>query len=629
MRSAIMPVLLVMFLCMMSSMGLAQLGSTYMSGFDLQRSGVSPYDIEFPPVLAWQHTTSERNPQAPVATPAVGPQTVFVPVGNALLGIDRVTGARKWRLDTGARIFSTPVYHNNTVYVGSDNDELIAVNAATGARSWAIKTGGDVRSSPLVFNNVLYFGSDDRHVYALDINTKQLRWKFQTRGAVRSTPCYYRDKLFVVSADGYLYALNVRTGQQLWNTNIGTRNVFGSPVIERQKVLVAAGDRLLAYDTETGNIRWSFTSAGLIVGSAAIKDRRAYIGSRDGSLYCLDANNGVALWRYPSEGTYEPISSSPSIQGNTIVYRSGARSVLAVDIGPNAGQLVWQYTLPEVKASAQATEAMPGERRGRRGRGPGGMPPGMPGGPEMPPGMPGGFDPGVPGAPGMPGGPGGWDGGRTAPVELKMEDVIDPSPALADNALYILSDDHVVFGFDNTAADNSGPVIREALLDIRGREGYSARYRVIVDRADSFPGRYIEFQEPVPGAPPITLSMVLIDPGSGVDPNSIQVKMDNKAVELTYDMRQGLLWYIYDPRGAAVSLRNGLQNFIVSAADWLGNRTEVQMAFEVDNSLPPPSPPVGAPGTPGMPGEMMPPGFDPGMMPPGFDPGMMPPPPPH
>jgi len=121
----------------------------------------------------------------------------------------------------------------------------------------------------------------------------------------------------------------------------------------------------------------------------------------------------------------------------------------------------------------------------------------------------------------------------------------------------------------------------------------------------------------VPGAPPISVSIVLNDSGCGVDPATIAVKLDDEAAEATYDARQGLLWYVYDPRGAAVAMRNGVRNLMVTCADWLGNTGSAQVAFTVDNSLPQPAPPTNAqPGGPGGPG-----GGEPGMGMPGM-PGM-------
>ena len=93
-----------------------------------------------------------------------------------------------------------------------------------------------------------------------------------------------------------------------------------------------------------------------------------FIGSSDGSLYCLNGGTGRAIWRYPSEGTLAPVTSSPSISGNTVVFRSGPRLLIGLDIRPDVPankRVVWQYTLPAPPASAvpqpqPGAEGMPG-----------------------------------------------------------------------------------------------------------------------------------------------------------------------------------------------------------------------------------------------------------------------------
>ena len=97
--------------------------------------------------------------------------------------------------------------------------------------------------------------------------------------------------------------------------------------------------------------------------------------------------------------------------------------------------------------------------------------------------------------------------------------------------------------------------------------------------------------------------MSVIDTGSGVDPSQLRLELDGQQVETTYDSQQGLLWYIYNPRGAARSLANGVRNFVITATDWLGNEATAQASFTVDNSLEPPGPRVPTPGAGGeMPG---------------------------
>jgi len=515
-----------------------------------------------------------------------------------------------------------------------------------------VRTAGKVRSAPLIVESILYFGGDDGRMYAVDLSNGNILWTFESGGEIRNAPVYYRETIFFSSTNGYLYALGYRDGRQLWNVSLGSEVAFGSPVIERQKVIVPVEDRVVALNTNNGSLAWSFTAFGYITGSPAVKDRKLYLGSYDGSIYCLNAGTGQAEWRYPTSGTLGPVSSAASIHDNVLIVRSGPRLVLGLDITEgvnNENRLVWQYTLPQPPVTSFTAGGIPGmpgmpgggmpgmpglpggaPEAGMPGMGGmpglGGMPgmggPGMPGGaPEA--GMPGGGLPG--GIPGMPG-EGGGIGGVQVP-QVQWEQVCDPAIVLAENGAYLVGDDNVVYGFDCQAADNTGPEVLDAMLDIYGANNASARYRVVVDIADTFPGRYADLVE-VPGAPPVTFSVVLSDSGSGVNPKSINLKLDDAPVQVTIDPKNALLWYIYDPKPTAQSLENGIRSLLLAVSDWSGNETQALMSFTVDNSLPPPAPtggagtmPGGIPGMPGMPPGMMPGG--PAMGPLMGDPGAL------
>lgn len=606
--------LVALCLVAMPSFGQDAVEWTYMAGHDPGHSGVSPDELEVPLVLSWRHTPEIDEAINAVGSAAVGPDMVYFPAGEKLYAVDRVTGASAWELNVGASLYSSPLLHEGTLYFGADNNNLYAADAKTGSRKWQLPTGGKVRSAPLYMSGILYFASEDGRVYALLADDHTLLWQFQTQGPVRGTPCYGRDTIYAASEDGHLYALESRTGQQVWRAQLGAEYVFASPVMERQKVIVSAGNKLMAFDGRRGVRRWTFTAGDLISGRPAVADRRVYVGSHDGVVYCLDSNDGTILWRYPTAGVGKPVKGPLSIAGDTVFARSGDTVVMGLSLSD--GALRWEHKLPEPSVLKQTTPTTTPGGGGEILGGPdAGMMPGDPGaaaGPGPGPGM----DPGV--------GPGGRGdaGQQTQRVEKKFEENVLAGLSLSLGSAYIVASDGVLYGFEQNAADNVPPQISGAVLDVPGRGNVNARFGLVVDDGNAFAGRYADLVE-VPGAPPISLSVSVTDSGSGVDPSKLRLELDGQQVETTYDSQQGLLWYIYNPRGAARSLANGMRNFVITATDWLGNEATAQASFTVDNSLEPPGPRVPTPGAGGeMPGGPEGPGGMPGGMP-----GGVPPPP--
>ncbi|MFP3904355.1 MAG: PQQ-binding-like beta-propeller repeat protein [Armatimonadota bacterium] len=543
---------------------------TYMAGYTPEHSGVSPDEVQLPLSLNWRFSVELDEAFNAVGSAAVGPDRVYFPSEEALYAVDRATGAQVWKLNIGAKIYSAPLLRNGVLYFGAENKQFYAVDADSGNRLAALKTGGAIKCTPMYVAGILYFASDDGRVYAVDPdpNNMRLYWQYQTGDDVRATPSYYRGTVYVASTDEYLYA--IRDGAQSWRVRLPSKYNFAAPVIERGKVIVASGNKLSAYDARSGGRRWTFTSGGLIAGTPAADRRRVFAASHDGVLYCIDSNNGRIRWRFPKKETRQPMSSQVSVAGDYIVGRSGDTNIFA--LRADDGSLVWEYKLPEPSEKAKEEDR---GRRGRPGRGEDDLLLG--GGTAAEMDMP--EDEGR--------GPRGGRGEQR--TEITFEQVVTPGVSLTENGGYVVSVDGALFGFDSFAADNVKPEISAALLDIPGRGDVRARFPLVVDRGDTFSGRYADLVEQ-PGSPPLTISVKVVDTGTGINPDAFDVTLDGETVSATYDSSNGLLWYEYNPRGAASPLPNGVRNLKVAARDWAGNTRIAQMSFTVDNSLDPPGP---------------------------------------
>ena len=169
--------------------------------------------------------------------------------------------------------------------------------------------------------------------------------------------------------------------------------------------------------------------------------------------------------------------------------------------------------------------------------------------------------------------------------------------------------DAIVYALDTYAPDNVPPTIAEPLLEVPGKGRVRMTFAPALADEDDFEGRYAE-DVAVPGTPPVFVSVICADEGSGVNPDEVKVTLNGEEVDFSYDAKEGILWYIYDPRGAAANLSNGVKSLLFEATDWRGNRAAKVVCFTVDNKLPPPAPPKpkqpermeGEPGMEGWPG---------------------------
>ncbi len=279
------------------------------------------------------------------AQTAVQPQPPMFQVTLTHQGVYRSNnytslGVTKWKLQTGGKIFSSPVVYNNVVYVGSGDNNLYAADKTTGNILWKFKTGGAVHSTPAFYKNIVYFGSYDGFYYALNATTGKLKWKFKTGGEKHvgskglwtmkpddmfmddlydfflSSPIVSPDPtnpvVYFGSSDGNLYALNAVTGEKKWGFKTDGI-VHTSPALYNGNIYFGSWDTFLyAIDAQTGKLKWKFETGKQpvyhvlegIQASPTCADGMVYFGSRDGYFYALDAATGSTVWKYAADNSW-------------------------------------------------------------------------------------------------------------------------------------------------------------------------------------------------------------------------------------------------------------------------------------------------------------------------------------
>jgi outer membrane protein assembly factor BamB len=562
------------------SLSAAAQEDVWLPRYDTDNSGVSPATVDLPAILRWKHTIADAEEATAVATLAVGPEMVYAPLGSTIYALDRRTGECLWQREVGAEVYSSPALFDGTLYFGSRDNNLWALNAESGEVEWRYPMDAPVDCAPVIVDGVAYFGSDDNRLMALDLATRKPLWQFQTRGDIKSTPLVYRDVVVVGSQDRHVYCLN-KQGRIMWSKSVSERAFFAAPTAERGKVIYGCGKEVIARDLNTGRRIWRFKAADLVTGAPCVLGAMVYVGTRGGALYGIDAGSGRAIWKYPAEGVTDPIISSPVVVGDLIVFRAGPRQVLAVSL---QGEHQWSYTLP--KPPEKETQTAP-----------------TPGGLDIIPGMEDAEAMGeaadwhaeAPPEAGPEEAVGAEEPGErrertTTEREIIFENEVDPAVAVSDNTLYVIGDDGIVYAFDSLAADNVPPDIAEPLLEVPGKGRTRMNFTPALADEDDFEGRYAD-EIAVPGTPPIFLSLLVGDEGCGVDPDQVKVTLNGEEVECAYDATEGIVWWIYDPRGAAANLSNGVKALVFEASDWRGNRAAKVVTLTVDNKLPPPAPP--------------------------------------
>ena len=301
-------------------------------------------------------------------------------------GVHRAEGPRefhrvKWTFPTGDRIVSSPVFSDDTIFIGSDDGNVYAVDAADGRQRWKYRTGGPVPATPAVAAGVVYAGSYDGKFYALDAKTGEPRWKFATGGERRfeaknlhgllpkdqtiadpfdvflSSPVVAQGSVYFGSGDGHVYALDAQSGALNWKFRTGDV-VHASPAYADGVVYFGSWDSYFyAVDAKTGAERWRFhggedpaihNQVGF-QSSPAVVDGVVYTGCRDSKLYALDAATGREKWHFDGAGSW--VISSPAVAQGKVVFGTSDSSLYLVIDADSGKELVRKQGLAFVFSS--------------------------------------------------------------------------------------------------------------------------------------------------------------------------------------------------------------------------------------------------------------------------------------
>ncbi|MDO5620359.1 MAG: PQQ-binding-like beta-propeller repeat protein, partial [Paracoccus sp. (in: a-proteobacteria)] len=193
--------------------------------------------------------------------------------------------------DIPATVWSaTPLYVNETLYIGTPFYRIIALDPETGTEKWTFDSGSELKplTQPDLKNRGVtywqaehiiegqpcqkrvYIGTMDSHLYSVDADTGKLCTDFAKDGvlyvnewnnlnaewplSLLQPPTAYKDMLFVgwagkdwayeVESPGTVFAIDARTGEKRWEVEFippeirartGTSNVWASMSVDEER----------------------------------------------------------------------------------------------------------------------------------------------------------------------------------------------------------------------------------------------------------------------------------------------------------------------------------------------------------------------------------------------------------
>ncbi|MDH7601506.1 MAG: PQQ-binding-like beta-propeller repeat protein [Armatimonadota bacterium] len=438
---------------------------------------------------------------------------------------------------------ASPIVVNGTAYFAC-GDRVYAVDLETGSLKWRYPReqglGGSVKCTPAYYKGAIYFGATDENLYCLDAETGTFRWAYRVRGAIRCPPVIVDNMIYVGADDESLYAIEAETGERRWVFTARDDIAMGIAVGSGMVVAASMDGNLYGIAQSTGKLRWIFRLPLAPTDSSPVITESIVVMAVGNNMYGLSTRSGQQKWHVtlPAE-----VAATPAAQGYDVYVPCKDKKIYAYLT--NARQPIFKWTQPaDLQATPMSSPVVAGDTVW------------------------------VTGARGVVAAFAAQDGSLKWRYPISPSTVTTPnalycdaasSPTIADGVLLVLTDDGVLHCFSPDAADQLPPKV------------YSV--------------------SPVSGslmspAPPIKISAVLYDVGSGVDFSTAAITLDGQPVETTVDLPTSTVSYVTPVGGAgkqAVYIKpDGLHYIAVSAKDYAGNSVVKEWYIITDSSLPPP-----------------------------------------
>jgi outer membrane protein assembly factor BamB len=255
---------------------------------------------------------------------------------------DARTGELLWTR-TGGPKASTPAIAGPRLVVTSQDGTVLGLNRENGRTLWKIETSARVESSPVVLNNVAYFGATDGRLFAVNVPTGSIRWAYNTGGRINASPSVWGNRICITTYAGSIFCLRRSDGAKLWSTYVkrgvvGYESFYSSPSTDGKRLYTAArSGKLVALDATSGRIVWTASLGGLTYPTPALADGKLYLGTRSGNFNSYDAATGRLRWsRYVG-----PVAGSALVVGDLVFVSSVTKHTYA--LRTSDGKTVWRF----------------------------------------------------------------------------------------------------------------------------------------------------------------------------------------------------------------------------------------------------------------------------------------------
>jgi outer membrane protein assembly factor BamB len=294
------------------------------------------------------------------------PQAGMIPSHNpGNLSVDAPL-APVWSTDIGEgsgggrRLLNPPIVVDGRVYATDAGGHLTALSASSGERLWQVRIASPYEDTDPIGGGVafaddlLYVTTGFGELLAIDPTNGGEVWREEANAPIRAPPTSADGRVYVLTVDNQLEAYAAADGQPLWNHTgiLEPASLLGAaaPAVTQGAVIAPySSGEVFALRPESGRPLWSdsltaigragaLASLADIRGMPVIDGDRVFVVSHSGRMVALDLRSGARAWEQEFGGI-----NMPWVAGNFIFVLTNNSEVVAIT--RDTGRIRWVYGL--------------------------------------------------------------------------------------------------------------------------------------------------------------------------------------------------------------------------------------------------------------------------------------------
>ncbi len=265
------------------------------------------------------------------------------------------SGEVAWTRTFGYRLFR-PLVTLNRVFVTGVAGSLLALDRDSGRRLWRFETGDDWLYPPVLVGGRLVVVGRSSGLHGLSPADGREVWHLALPQEPTEGPVAGGDKVLQGLFSGDLLAVSPASGAVIWQTRLGSPPLHVAAAHGR--VVTGGYDAMLrALSLEDGRLSWRVTLPARVALRPLLRKAHLVVATERPSLMLIDSRNGRVLDRLSVPREVLALETLKG-DGMVVALRAGKKQQIGrvlVDRGPQGGQpgLRWRDSAPPQKEDSQ------------------------------------------------------------------------------------------------------------------------------------------------------------------------------------------------------------------------------------------------------------------------------------